>query len=177
VISISVEVDIRKAVEMLNALERELVPRAASAALNRVAVSARAVAVQEIARVTGLTQAEVRQHLDIRTANRNYLAASISAKPWSPNIIRFAARQTKAGVSAAPWRNRRTHKGTFIGNQGRTVFVRTSRNRLPIKAVHGPNVPREFMQGYALAAMQAKVAERFALEFERALAQFMRTRR
>jgi hypothetical protein len=176
VISISVEADISKALAMLTSLERDLVPRAASAALNRVAVSARAVAVQEIARTTGLTQAEVRQRLDIRTANRNYLAASISAVPWSPNLIRYAARQTKAGVSAAPWRNRRVHKHTFIGNQGRTVFVREGKSRLPIKSVRGPSVPKEFMQGYAIKAMQARVAERFALEFDRALKQFMRTR-
>ena len=166
---IRISVDLDGAMKVLDDLERKYVPQAASAAINRVATSARAEAVREIARKTGLTQAEVRKHVDIVTANRGNLEATIVAKAWSPNLIRYKARQTPQGVVASPWRNKRTHKGTFIGNQGRTVFVRQGKARLPLKPVRGPSVRKEFLQGYAIKAMEKKVAERFGLEFDRAL--------
>ena len=166
---LNISVDLDGAMKALDRLERELAPKAASAALNRVATSARAEAVREIARKSGLTQAEVRKHIDIVTANRGNLEAQIIARPWSPNLIRFKARQTPQGVVASPWRNKRVHKHTFIGNQGRTVFVRQGKGRLPIKSVRGPSVKKEFLQGYAIKAMEKKVAERFGIEFDRAL--------
>lgn len=174
---IDVKVDVDQALRKLTALEREIAPKAAVSALNKVATSARAEAVRQIARETGIKQSEIRQHLVIRRATRNTLSAQISAKPWSPNLIRYQARQTKQGVSAAPWRNRRVHKGTFIANQGRTVFAREGKARLPLKPIRGPSVPREFMRDVAMRAMRAKVAERFPIEFERALAQYMRPRK
>lgn len=172
-ISISVETYIDEALKFLGDLERSVAPQAASAAINRVAVSARAEAIREISRETGLTQTEIRQRLNITTANRNTLTAKIIARPWSPNLIRFNARQTQPGVSAAPWRKRRVHKHTFIANKGRTVFVREGKARLPLKSVRGPSVRKEFMRGYAIRAMERKVAERFGLEFDRALRAIM----
>jgi hypothetical protein len=166
---ISVKVDIDGALRELNAFQKDI-ERATTAALNKVAVTARAAAVRSIARETGLKQKEIRERLAIRRATRYEFSVEISAKPWAPNLIRFEAKQTPAGVSAKPWKQRKVYKGTFIANQGRTVFVRTSKRRLPIKAVYGPSVPREFMRDRSRQVLAATVKERFPLEFNRALA-------
>jgi len=171
---LSIKVDLRDVNKLFDELPN-VTRKATVAALNRVATTARAEAVRGIAAETGLKQKDIRDHLAIRKADRFTLVAEIQAKPWSPNLIRYQARPTKRGVSAAPWKHRRIFKGTFIGNQGRTVFKRVGKARLPIKALHGPSVPREFMRGYALEAMRRKIGERFPLEFHSAFAQFMRT--
>jgi hypothetical protein len=175
---IDLTVDIEPALRYLKDIEKNVVPRAAAATINKVAVSARAEAVRQIARETGIPQAEVRKRIDIvGRASKYKLEAVITARPWSPNLIRFKAREVRQGVAASAWRKRKVYKGAFIGNKGRTVFARTSKDRLPIKPLRGPSVRVEFLRGYALKAMQRKIDERFNVEFERAMAQFLRTRR
>lgn len=174
---ITVKIDTSATDRLINDLQRSIVPKAINAALNRVVVTGRSEAVRTIARTTGLKQKDIREHLDIRRAGRGDPAAEIRAKPWSPNLIRYQARQTQAGVSAKAWGQRKVYKGSFIGNKGRTVFTRTGKARLPLKALHGPSVPREFMRDVSLQALEVVAKQRFPIEFERALAQFMRTRR
>lgn len=59
----------------------------------------------------------------------------------------FGARQTKRGVSAAPWAKRRIFPSTFFAKKlGNQVFVRTGKARLPIKKLYGPSIPREMVR-------------------------------
>lgn len=165
---IDVRADIAKALRDVDALQRN-VTRAASAALNRVGTTARAVAAREISAETGLKVSEVKDRLPTVRANRDSLEVIITAKPWAPNLIRFAARQTKRGVSANAWRSRKVYRSTFIANKGRTVFKRTGPARLPIAPVYGPSVPRTFIRDRTTGAIRRTVAQRFPIEFDRAL--------
>ena len=64
--------------------------------------------------------------------------------------------------------------GSFIGNQGRTVFVRTGKDRLPIKAVNTIDVPQMFNTRRINQAVQRIMQERFATNFDRALRDVLR---
>jgi hypothetical protein len=177
---ISVEVDIRNATRGLLLLQKDI-NRAAVAALNKTGTTARAVAAREISRETSLPVNEVRKRVPLVKANGYTLQAQIKAEPYAPNLIRYskdtrAAARKRGGVRAKAWRQAKLYKGTFIGNQGRTVFKRVGESRLPIKAVYGPSVPREFIRDHTLTAIQTTVGQRFPLEFDRALGALLRWR-
>lgn len=173
---LSVKVDTTEVERMLTELQREFIPKATSAALNRVGVSARAEAVREVAKATSMRQRDVRERTAFRKASRQSLVVELKAEPWSPNLIRYQARQTKQGVSAKAWGQRKVYRGAFIGNKCRTVFTREGKDRLPLKALHGPSVPKEFMREHTTKAMERVVRERFPIEFQRTLGQFRRQR-
>lgn len=124
-INFDVSVDIRAASKMLNDLGRNIVPQAASAALNRVATSARKVAVDTIRKETNIKASAVRKYVTTSKSNKTTLTATIRASKYAPNLINFGAREVKKGVSANAWGKRKIYRGAFIGNKGRTVFVRT----------------------------------------------------
>ena len=170
---IDVQVDIRKATQGLLLMQKDI-NTAAVAALNKVGITARATAARQISRVSGLPVNQVRQHVPLVRANKWRLQAEISGKPYSPNLIRYSARQTKQGVSANAWRKRKVYRGTFIANKGRTVFKRVGPERLPIKAVYGPSVRREFIRDTTFKAVEQTVDARFPLEFDRALRALLR---
>ena len=172
---ISVEADIRGATRGLLLMQKDI-NTAAVAALNRVAVTTRAVASRSISQQTSLPVNEVRQRVPLVRANKYTLEAEISAKKYAPNLMRYAARQTRPGVSAKAWRERKVYRGTFIANKGRTVFKRTTRERLPIEPVYGPSVPRTFIRDETTRAMRSTIDRRFPLEFDRALGALLRRR-
>jgi hypothetical protein len=70
----------------------------------------------------------------------------------------FGARETRAGVSAAPWNQRRVFGGMFIKggrfpnrvglDLGGQVFARTGKGRVPIeKQKSGLFIPKEMISG------------------------------
>jgi len=71
----------------------------------------------------------------------------------------FKAYQTKAGVSAAPWGNRKVYKSAFMSaGLGGHAFWRAGRARFPIERIAGPNVPKEMVKGQSAAAFRAAAA-------------------
>ena len=119
-----VTVDIKNAMRALNEVHRNVIPQAASAALNRVATSARKTAVDTIRKETNIKAGAVRKYVSVSKSNKSTLTAEIRASKYAPNLINFGARQTKKGVSANAWAKRKIYRGAFIGNKGRTVFIR-----------------------------------------------------
>jgi len=124
VIQFDVSVDIKAAMAALNEVQRKVIPQAASSALNRVATSARRVAIDTIRKETNIKAAAVRKYVTTKKASKSMLTAEIRASKYAPNLINFGARQTKKGVSANAWAKRKIYRGAFIGNKGRTVFIR-----------------------------------------------------
>lgn len=117
--------DIKEVERALGSRFKAEIAQAVPTTLNRLAVSARVTAIDEINKVTGLKKSSIRERLPITKASRALPEAKIVAKPYAPNLINFSAREVKAGVSANAWRTRKIYKGAFIGNKGRTVFTRT----------------------------------------------------
>jgi len=164
-----IRVNIADAIRELNLLHREIIPAATARALDRTAQNARTVAIKTIREETGLPAKLIRDRLRIRGANRNRLEAIITALKAAPNLSNFQARQTKRGVSAKAWNKRKVYPRTFIANNGRTVFKRVGKARLPIEPVYGPSVPRTFMQRRAQQAMEATIESRFRFNFDAAV--------
>lgn len=166
-IKFSVQGDIASARRQFRGKEMQI-NLAAARAINRAMTSVRSVATKEIAKKTGITpQRAIRDRLHIRKATPKYLIGEVGIERYTPNLARFAARQTKRGVSATAWGKRRVYPRTFLGNQGRTVFKRIGKRRLPIRAVWGPKMHAAFVEREVRRAMDAVARERFVAEFRR----------
>lgn len=168
-ISVSVSLDIDKAREAFLFHQRE-VTLAANRAINRVADSARAEGVRAIHGATQLKTADVRKRMTVHGSNPETLTATITGLPFSPNLARFGARQTRAGVTADAWEGRKLYRHSFIMPRTGQVVARVGRARFPLKGLRGPSVPRTFITPDVLRAMLVKVYERFPIEFARELA-------
>lgn len=86
-------------------------------------------------------------------SQRNLLARS-RGKQLSFKIKKGAAKQIK---------------GAFVGNQGRTVFIRTGKSRLPIKAVQTIDVGQMFNARRIRDAVVRKIGADLVIEVERAI--------
>ena len=185
VASVKVDYDLRKLHKRLDDIGKKVVTRAANSAINKTAASIKVRAVKEISKETGLTQKVIRKQIDIARSSRGTLRAVVSAKGSAVNVIEFVTpsrRNTKAfrknrGVSAKPWRKRRVFKGTFIGhgkNSGKAlVFKRTGKNPYPIKALHGPSIPRTFIEERVNKLLVNTARELFRKNLKRDLDFFM----
>ena len=126
---IDVSVDVKKAMAMLQQVKSSLIPAATVSALNRVATTARSVAVREIRGQTAIKASDVRKYVTVRKASRADMTAEIKARAYAPNLMRYGAREVKQGVSANAWGKRKIYRNAFIGNRGRTVFARVDSDR------------------------------------------------
>lgn len=113
----------------------------------------------------------------------------------SRNVMMFDARQApgkktkRVRVQVAPgaWRwlevpvgggvtvkirrdgGRQLIRGAFIGNKGRTVFVRTGAGRLPIRPVETIDVPQMFNTRRINAAVIRRIRDELPIEVDRAI--------
>ena len=163
---IDVKVDIKEVTRELNRLQRSVIPAATKAALNKTASQVSTVAKRDIAKTVGLPQKTIAPSFKVFKSSIQSLRATVEASGKALNLIRFKAKQTRRGVTAKAWGKRKLYPGTFIANQGRTVFKRSSVGghrvkRLPIEPVHGPSVPREFIRARVQRAMQQVVSTKF----------------
>jgi hypothetical protein len=167
---VNVKHDVNRALRALGN-DRAAVKKAAARALTRTADQVRSAAVKEIARETGLKQKDVRVALSRVRATVGKLLAAVVAVGRAVNLIRFT-RQTReqarraGGVVANAWGRRRLYRGTFIGNQGRTVFRRVGESRLPITVVHGPSIPREMARENVAKQLARVIRTRWPINFE-----------
>ncbi len=133
----------------LSAVQREVFPRAASRTLNTAATRARTLTVRAVAKFMGVKQKVVRDRVVVRKVSPSDIdrGAKIELRGSALNLIHFKARQTKKGVSAAPWGRRSMYRGAFIARIGGTQLVMIRRkvggrrvHRLPIRPMLGPGI-------------------------------------
>ena len=137
----------------------------------------------------GVTSAYVRQRLAIKRASFKMGRFSISGeliggggRKRSANLIAFVGktqvatgggRRRKDGTRAQltfqvrKAGGKKTITGAFIGNKGRTVFIRTGNARLPIKPVQTIDVADMFNQRRINARVIGAIRERFPVIFAR----------
>lgn len=171
----------------LQALSSEIRNKVMASAMNRTMDNAKTQMTREIVAEYKVTSAYVRERLRIVRARSRALDIEAEliggkGKGRSANIIRFAEqfvslaqarKRAKAGtLNQLRFQIRRTGgpktiKGAFIGNKGRTVFVRTGTERLPIKAVSTIDVPSMFNQRRINASVLATIKAKFPENFER----------
>lgn len=131
----------------LSLAEHEVFPKASARAVNTTARTVRSEMVKAVAKRMGVKQKVVRDGTTLKRARSGgdpSAVITIRGKPL--NLIRFRARQTKKGVSAAPWGKRQLFRGAFISAlPGNPVMHRKRRggtrpHRLPITALWGPGI-------------------------------------
>ena len=151
----------------LNRLQSDIQQRAIARALNRTMDQGRTQMVREIASEFEIKQSEIRARMSIRRAREGYFGGLLTVELFALqnkrgrgfNLIRFvekrvtlaeAKRRQKAGtLNQLGFRIKKGGgikriTGAFIGNKGRTVFMREGKERLPIKAVTTIDVAQMF---------------------------------
>ena len=150
-------------------------------AVNAMVAQARTKMSQAITAEFNLSAAKVKEKLFVARAtfkgNRYTVAAELSSRVKgggrrSINLINFAARQTKEGVSVKIRKagGRKVIRHAFIANKGRTVFARVGSERLPIKPLQTIDVPQMFQTRRINAAVIRFINEKFPVLYERELA-------
>ena len=189
----------------LDGLRDGLKSQAMSAAINKTAQKARTEINRAITQEYAVKADEVRSAIDLRSARGNNLEATIdifgskSKRGRSANMIRFLAVMQAAGmpvktrgakVTRAQMREvgrqlgflvRRGGgvkqiKGAFVANNGRTVFMRTGKERLPIKPVRVIGFSQMFASKKISERVMGKINTDFKVEIERAIAMVMARR-
>lgn len=139
--------------------------RALARAVNRATTGARAEAAREVARETGLKVRDVRQASTLKRARAADIEARVEVRGKPLNLIRFRARQVKGGVRAKAYGRSRLYRGMWIGNNGRTVFVRTRRGGRKVRGAFGPGIAKTFLMRVRTRTFRKEYGERVNREF------------
>ena len=178
----------------LDKLHNDIRNKALPSALNKTIEQARTAMSREIRAEFVMSMAEVSSSLRITRARAsggaNNMQATVEAirkRGGSQNLIRFIERSTtmaqarkrgKAGTlnQLHVQVKRNGHKvpmgSAFIGNKGRTMFVREGKGRLPIKALQTVDVASMFNTKRVNDKVVAMMKERFPIILEREMKYF-----
>jgi hypothetical protein len=159
-------------------------PAGLARALNSTGPTARTMMARVLAPQTGLKPRVIRKALREQRASVGSLTYAIRSKGGNIRLKFFGARETRKGVSAAPWGHRRIYAGTFTKggrfpnrvplNRGGQVFRRAGAGRLPLELVRsGLFIPQEMVTGETAAAfyhaVERELPNRLAAEVARLL--------
>ncbi len=164
--TLNVKADVQPTINRLNAIANGLGDRAIVSAINKTAAQAKTQISRGIREEFNISAALVRERLLLQRARRAglHFTATLIGNPHgrarrAMNLIHFVERKTtlaearrraKAGTLAQLHfkvkrkGGKQTLPGAFIGNQGRTVFIRVGKERTPIRAVQTIGVPQMF---------------------------------
>ena len=134
--------NIKDVQKQLNALERKVLPKATNRSLNRVGGKVNTQVLRYVSKKVGLPQKALKQRGFFARVNSNLktLTTQIRVIYGAIPLKDFNPRQTKQGVTAKAWGKRKVYKNTFISEElGHPVFVRETKERAPMKKIHGPN--------------------------------------
>ena len=186
---LSIETNFPEVQRKLDLLRTDIAAKAAARAINRTIEQAKTQMGRQIRAEFMVDSRFVAQRLRIKRAT--FFAGVLSvqatldatAKTRSANLARFGAKEVGLGVSVKIKRvgARKTVRGAFIGNKGRTVFERVPGTRMAsrkwggkhgeqIKPVQTIDVPQMFNTRRINAAVVAAMQSRFPAIFERELA-------
>jgi hypothetical protein len=154
----------------LKALGSKKMGQAANRAVNRAGDMARTQVRQKLTRQTGLKRPTIVKAVKVSRSTPQTLVYRMSAHGGDVSLKYFGARETKAGVSAAPFGNRKIFASTFMRagwwpnrvvkpRWNGQVFARAGASRFPIeKQKSGVIIPNEMVQGETRDAFRSTVA-------------------
>jgi hypothetical protein len=169
----------------LDRMRQDVATKAMARALNRTTDLGKTEMSRQIRAEFNISATKVREKLFVRKATfsqgRFGLSATLESRTANGrraiNIINFGARQTKAGLTAkikkSGGRVLVSSKG-FIGNKGRTAFMRVGKERLPIKSLQTIDVPQMFNTRRINTKVRAYMLKRFPEVFQREAAFYIR---
>lgn len=142
-------------------------PLAITRAVNHTGDKARTQMRRVLVPQTGLKMKTIRKAV---TSTRSFNGGDYVIKSSGGNIRLkfFKARETRKGVSAAPWNKRRVYGGSFMKggrfpkrvalNMGGAVIARAGAGRTPLKTIKsGLFIPEEMVKGQSAAAFYSTV--------------------
>jgi hypothetical protein len=140
--------------ELFKRAEREA-PKAIARAIKRTGDQTATRVVRALTAQTGLQRQVIARAVKKKPAGLTY---TLKSRGGNVALKYFKARETRKGVSAAPWNHRRVFAGMFIkGGRfpkrvalglGGQVFKRTGASRVPIARVKsGLFIPTEMVTG------------------------------
>lgn len=186
----------------LAGMSRDMQAKVLQPAINKVADKARAEIARAIPAEYAVKASEVRNAIELRRAHSGKLQAvitifgSTSRRGRSMNLIHFLAAYQAAG-NAIKTRGSKAKKGelaglqgqlgflikkagglkkiegAFVGNKGRTVFMRTGKERLPIKPLQVIGFSQMFSSKRISTRVMAKINAELPVEVDRAVKMLM----
>lgn len=177
VIKVNIALDIATLKRTIKNSNQEI-NRAAGAALQRVATTARKIADQTIRERVTLKSADVKGAITVVFPfGRGTLIRDIQAVGDPIPLKAYAARKTRKGVTFAVVRGQRKvyrrkgNAGFIVDSLGGHVFTRDGKGKdARIRKVFGPSLTQRFRTKRVLARITETVNNRWALEFERQIA-------
>jgi len=163
--------------DALARVQDDLASKVLARTMNVVMAQASTQMGREIRSQFNLPAAYVRDRLRIKRAFARAGQFSLSAelvggdgKRRSANVIRFTKGVGSRGVKVVISKGKAKEiAGAFIGNKGRTVFRRTSSQRLPIEPVRTIDVAQMFTTRRINDKVVQVIEQRFPVVFEREL--------
>ena len=189
---LSIKTNFPDIAKQLATLQSDVRTKALASAVNKTVEQAKTQMVREIASEFNVQAGYVRDRLNIRRASfkageLGIEATLLGSGKRSANLIRFmekfvtlaqSRKRAKAGdLSQLRFKIKkaggmRVITGAFIGNQGRTVFIRTTNRRLPIKALSTVDVPGMFNTKRINNKVVAAMKDKFPVIFQREAAYY-----
>ena len=187
---LSIKVDFAEVMRKLETLPKEIESKVLASALNKTVAKAKTQMAREITAEYRVSASYVKDRLTIKkataAAGRMSLTAELmgsgrNGRSRSANLIAFVesfvtpaqSRKRAKGVDANQLRfqvrktgGKKIIRGAFIGNKGRTMFIRTGDKRLPIKALSTIDVPSMFNQRRINARVVAAIQSDFPRIFD-----------
>lgn len=177
----------------LNALPEQVGNKAMVRALNQTIRQGKTEMARRISSEYRITIGKAKERLDVDSASarggalrfRAVLSATKRGKGRSMNLIAYLAK-VKLGKAAAKRSGnaglagqlqfqikrgggKKVINGAFVANAGRTVFIRTGEDRLPIKALSTIDVPQMFNSKRIHGAVRQVILDKFSSNFQREL--------
>lgn len=182
----------------LESMQRDMRAKVLQPAINKVAEKARAEINRVIPQEFNVKASEVRNAIEIRKARSGKIEAVISIfgskskRGRSMNLIHFLAAVQAAGqaIKVRGGKGRKSElaalqkqlgflikkggglkkiQGAFIGNKGRTIFIREGRERLPIKPLQVIGFSQMFNTKRISKRVMDKINHDLPIEVDRAI--------
>lgn len=191
--------------DRLRQVASDLQPKVLGPAINKVAEKARAEISRAIPQEFAVKASEVRNAVSLRKARSGDIEATItvfgstSRRGRSMNLIHFLAAVQQAG-KAMKTRGAKASKadlsalnrqlgflikrggglkkieGAFVGNNGRTIFRRTGKDRLPIEPLQVIGFSQMFSSRKISTRIMTKIDADLLIEINRSIARLMGNR-
>jgi hypothetical protein len=185
-IVINVRTNFPEVVAKLNQVSEQISGRVMVRAINATITQGKTEMARDISKEFRIKVGEAKARLDITSASSKggvykfeaSLQATKKGKGRSMNVIAFVTalpkRSKKGKLSQVKFQIRRSGPrksvtGAFIGNKGRTLFVREGKARLPIKAVSTIDIPQMFNTKRINTLVQKVMLEKFEANIDRQL--------
>ncbi|MFA8385403.1 MAG: hypothetical protein ACEPO2_07245 [Pelagibaca sp.] len=134
----------------------EKATKAFNRALNSEGDKVRTLVRRSLRQQTGAKQKVINRETKSFRSSFSSLTYRIEARGDHLGLSHFSPRQFSYGVRAKPWgRSQRFEKAFLITSLHDNVFVREGKDRLPIRKMFGPAIPKEMVQDATRDAFEA----------------------